>query len=133
MLKSSANNAEILEFIDQWILLLEKEDYYAAFKMTKHDSAMGWTPELIKEVIKAYGDSEPTQKVTLLNNGLAIDGRGEIEKAVQRKNVIWFDKTKGDIWYDLNIDGYVSDLTATFEIEKKADEILIILDDIHVM
>lgn len=133
MLKTSATDKEILEFIDQWALLLEKEDYDAAFNMTSHDSAMHWTPELIKEVIKAYGGSETTQKVTLLNNGLAIDGRGEIEVANQRKEVTWFDDKKGDVWYDLNIDGYVSDLTATFWLEKTDNELVVILDDIHVM
>lgn len=133
MLKASATDEKIIEFIDQWASLLEQEDYNAAFDFTKHESAMGWTPELIREVIKAYGDSEPTQKITKLNNGLGIDGRGEIEKAIQRKTVYWFDETKGDIWYDLNIDGYVSDLTATFSIERKGDGINVILNDIHVM
>ncbi len=98
MLKVSATDEEIIEFIDQWASLLEKEDYDAAFKLTSHNSTMGWTSETVKEVIKAYGDCEITQKVTLSNNGLAIDGRGEIEKATQRKEVEWFDNNNGDIW-----------------------------------
>lgn len=94
MLEVSATAEKIIEFIDYWTFLLEQGDYIAAFNLTTHDSAMGWTPELIREVIKEYGDSEPTQKVTVFNNGLAIDDRGEIERAVQRKEVDWFDNNK---------------------------------------
>lgn len=133
MLMASATNEEVLEFIDSWALLLEMEDYNAAFDLIKHSPEVGWTSQLIKEVIKAYGDGDSTQKVTLLNNGLATDGRGVIEKAIQRKDVNWYNETKGDVWYDLNIDGYVSDLTATFWLEKKDKEMLITLNDIHVM
>jgi len=39
----------------------------------------------------------------------------------------------GDIWYDLNIDGYASDLTATFFIQKRTDGLVLVLNDIHVM
>jgi hypothetical protein len=133
MLKSSATDGEILEYIDNWVALLEKEDYHTAFKFTKHIKRQGWTPEFIREVIKSYGDDESSPKVTLSNNGLSIDGAGNIEKATQRKEVTWFDETRGDVWYDLNINGYVSDLTATFDLQKTDTEIHIFLDDIHVM
>jgi len=62
-----------------------------------------------------------------------MDGLGNIENAVQRKEITWYDKKRGDIWYDLNIDGYVSDLTALFDLEKTDKEIHIFLDDIHIM
>ena len=39
----------------------------------------------------------------------------------------------GEIWYDLNIDGYVSDLTATFAIHGSSDGLTVALNDIHVM
>ncbi len=135
MLKSDATNEEIIEFIDKWALLLEIEDYHSAFNFTQHNTSMGWTAEIIKELIKSYGDCEPLQKVTLFNNGLAIDGAGNIHPATQRKEVDWAedDADKGDIWYDLNIDGYVSDLTATFWLEKQNDELIVILNDIHIM
>lgn len=133
MLNLSATDEDILEFIDKWASFLEKENYDAAFNFTKQNKSQGWTPELIKEVIKSYGDGETSQTVTLTNIGLAIDGAGNIEKAVQRKEVTWFDATRGYVWYDLNIDNYVSDLTATFDLEKTDSEILVFLDDIHVM
>jgi hypothetical protein len=45
--------------------LLEGEDYVAAFALTEHISEMNWSPDLIRYVIKAYGNSHPDQKVTL--------------------------------------------------------------------
>ena len=133
MLKVSATDAEILDFIDEWVLLLEKEDYNAAFSFTKQNKNNGWTSEFIRQIIKSYGDCESSQKITLLNNGLFIDGVGNIEKANQRKEITWYDEKRGDIWYDLNIDGFVSDLTALFDLEKTDEGIDVFLDDIHVM
>lgn len=133
MLKSDATDEEIIVFMDGWVLLLEKEDYFAAFNFTKHNSSMGWTVELIKDVIKSYGESESTQKVTLKNNGLSIDGVGNIIPSTQRKSVTWYNNKIGDIWYDLNINGYISDLTATFDLVKTDSEIIVFLNDIHVM
>lgn len=39
----------------------------------------------------------------------------------------------GEIWYDLNLDGFASDLTATFSIVERSDRLEIELNDIHVM
>jgi hypothetical protein len=135
MLKADATNQEIIEFIDKWALLLESEDYQSAFNFTRHNTSMGWTAEFIELVIKSYGDGDPTPKVTLANNGLAIDGAGNIHPAIQKKEVDWGQDIpeKGDVWYDLNIDGYVSDLTATFWLEKQNGELIVILNDIHIM
>lgn len=133
MLKNSATDEEILRFIDKWVSLFETEDYYAAFNLTQHKKATSWTPLLIREIIKSYGDCEPSQKVTLTNNGLCIDGADNVHPATQSKEVTWYNEKHGDVWYDLNIDGYVSDLTALFDLEKTDTEINVFLDDIHVM
>ncbi len=133
MLKVSATDSEILDYVDEWALLLENEDYEATFNFTKQNKKRGWTPELIKQVIKSYGDCETTQKVTLFNNGLSIDGVGNIDKGIQSKEVNWFDEKGGYIWYDLNIDNYISDLTATFDFKKTYEEIYVFLNEIYVM
>ncbi len=133
MLKVTATDKEVLDYIDDWASLLEREDYEAAFNHTKQKKSLGWSPELIKSVIKSYADCEPLQKVTLFNNGLSIDGQGKIEKGIQCKEVTWLDEKGGYIWYDLNIDNYVSDLTATFDFDKTDDEISVYLNEIYVM
>jgi hypothetical protein len=134
---------EIILFIDQWADLLEQENYEEAWALV--DAEPFWTAELLREVIKGHGD-EPDAHVTLHNNGTALDGVGNLHPFQQRKEVEWytkkrseeegigwFDEDRGDVWYDLNINGLGSDLTATFNLEKRKGRLHIILQDIHVM
>ena len=127
-LPASASDNEMLGFIDGWAALLEREDYAAAFAYTDQDPAMGWTPELIREVIKEYGERRPDQKVTVAGVPSDVTQRKEVDRA--RK-----DRTGrvGEIWYDLNIDGVASDLTATFTVILELGQLRILLNDIHVM
>jgi hypothetical protein len=118
----------LITFIDQWITLLEREDYDAAYNYINQDSETDWPPELIREVIKSYGDADPKQKVTL---------EGTPSDITQRKEVDWWttegEERLGEIWYDLNIDGKVSDLTATFNLRSADAKVTVHLNDIHVM
>ena len=127
-LSLNASDADLIAFADGWAELMEAEDYEAAFAYTEHTPEMGWTPVLIREVVKGYGDAEPNQKVTLF---------GKPTDIVQRKNVRRHEPNRfnfiGEIWYDLNINGYASDLTATFDLKLTAEGILAYLNDIHVM
>jgi hypothetical protein len=56
-------------------MLMESEDYDHAFAFTAHVPEMKWTPELIKEVVKAYGEAKSTQKVTLCGQSTDIEQR----------------------------------------------------------
>jgi len=124
----SASDEDLIKFADEWARPLEAEDYAAAFGFTAQEPSMQWTPELIRQVIKSYGECSAGQKVTL---------NGEPTDIHQRKEVTrWQDDghgSIGEIWYDLNIDGYASDLTATFYIEEGPDGLTVRLNDIHVM
>jgi hypothetical protein len=118
----------LIQFIDEWVSLLEMEDYEVAFRHTDHISAMHWTPALICEVIKSYGDADPKQKVTLEGTLTDITQRKEVDR--------WTTGAKGsfgEIWYDLDIYGKISDLTATFDLRQTGDRIAVRLNDIHVM
>ncbi|GAB2869511.1 hypothetical protein [Hymenobacter ruber] len=136
------SNGEILDFIDQWVFLLAQEKYDEA--MAFMEAEPYWTADLIREIITENGSS--SDRVTLHNNGTSVDGTGKVWPTTQRKEVEWyseerskaeeinwFDENKGDVWYDLNINGLVSDLTATFDLEKRDGRIHVILQDIHVM
>ena len=70
-LPKDISDSQLIAFIDDWATLMEREDYEAAFELTDHIEAMGWTPKLIGEVVKAYGEGEPTQKVTV--EGVSTD------------------------------------------------------------
>ena len=127
LLPHNASDADLIAFADRWVMLLESEDYSTAYALTEHDPHMKWTPALLGEVIKAYGDAIPGQKVTL---------QGKSTDIMQRKKVYRWQRNAydavGQIWYDLNIDGLASDLTATFTIIQRPDGLAIELDDIHV-
>jgi hypothetical protein len=127
-LPATVTDPELIAFVDRWATLLEQEDYEAAFAFTDHIPEMGWTPSLVREVIKSYGDCNPNQRVTV--RGVPTDIR-------QRKKVDrWPTNAHGcfaEIWYDLNIDGKASDLTATFDLKWAEDGVTVHLNDIHVM
>lgn len=127
-LRATATDDDLLQFVDGWVRLMEREDYVAAFHYTAHDPYMHWTPDLIREVIKAYDKGDAAQKVTL--DGMPTDVH-------QRKEVMRWPERRpggiGEIWYDLNINGFVSDLTATFAIQKSADGLTVVLEEINVM
>ncbi len=118
----------LIEVIDEWAGLMEAEDYDAAFRFTEQVPGMKWTPELYRKVIKSYDECLPTQKVTVEGKPTDISQRKEVSRwAPNSRNEI------GEIWYDLNIDGFVSDLTATFCICLVPEGIILRLNDIHVM
>ncbi len=127
-LPSNTADADLISFVDQWVALLEIEAYEAAFNLTEHLAESGWTPALLRAVIKGYGQARKNQIVTL---------HGEPTDITQRKYVSRYEPNQrqfiGAIWYDLNIDGYASDLTATFDLQATSAGVLVYLDDIHVM
>jgi hypothetical protein len=127
-LPHSATDDDLINFADQWVRLMEAEDYVAAFEYTTHDPYMRWTPELIREVIKSYDECNPVQQVTFEGKPTDVHQRKEVSRWPQNRN-----GSIGEIWYDLNIDGYVSDLTATFSVQFDEDGLSVQLGDIHVM
>jgi hypothetical protein len=124
----SVTDDELLRFIDGWAALLEREDYLSAFTYTDHDPGREWSPELIREVIKDYGRRRPDQRVTVQGMATDVAQRKEISRSA--RNLAGF---VGEIWYDLNIDGATSDLTATFDLIVDREGLKIRLNDIHVM
>ena len=123
-----ASDADLIAYVDRWAALLENEQYEAAFAFTDHDPSQGWTPRLIRRVIKAYGEGRSSQKVTVQGKPTDVSQRKEVTRwtSPRRAGI-------GEIWYDLNIDGYASDLTATFWIVDTPQGLTLTLNDIHVM
>jgi hypothetical protein len=127
-LPSTSADDDLIAFVDRWASLLEKEAYSEAYQLTEHDPDMGWTPQLIRNVIKSYGKASPTQRVTLAGKPTDISQRKEVTRWPQNRL-----KGIGEVWYDLNIDGFASDLTATFWIAATPAGLILRLNDIHVM
>lgn len=127
-LPATVSDSDLIAFIDRWAALLEREDYEAAFAFTDHIPEMRWTPALIRSGIKSYGEARPGQKVTVDGIATDISQRKEVDRWPTNAHGRF-----GEIWYDLNIDGQASDLTATFALEWADGGVAVKLSDIHVM
>ena len=127
ILRLEATDAELIAAADRWAALMELEDYTRAYDFTDHNPHQGWTPDLVGRVVRSYGEAQAGQRVTVAGRPTDI---------TQTKEVMRSDETGvdvGTIWYDLNIDGLVSDLTATFDIVRVTTGLALRLNDIHVM
>lgn len=72
-----ATDEDILAFIDEWVKLLEAEDYDRAFVYTAHAAGTKLTPAKFRDHVKlqaslhasnfdsAYGEIKPPHRVTL--------------------------------------------------------------------
>lgn len=128
LLPLNSSDDDLIRYVDEWAAYLENEDYRAAHDFVDHETARNWSPELVRDVIKRYGDSRPSQRVTVIGRPTDISQRKQVSRWPKNRN-----GAVGEIWYDLNIDGLASDLTATFGIFESKDGLLLRLDDIHVM
>ena len=125
---ATATDADIIAVVDRWAALLEADDYQAACNLISLAEGIGWTPDTMRSAVQSYDEARPGQKVTLV--GLPTD-------VTQRKDIDPWEPPRadvlGEVWYDLNIDGFASDLTATFDIVAEPAGLLLRLCDLHVM
>ena len=130
-LSANPKDEEILSVIDTWLGALANGDYERAYRVTEHDAYYRWTPRLIEEVVRGYGlklgDESSAHRVS---RGAATSG-GPPRRSIDRQNVppgvIAF------VEHDLPLDGVWSDLTATFRVEPRGTDAVLILEDIHVL
>lgn len=127
-LPSASSDLEILAFVDRWAALLERENYQAAFEFTDHVPGSSWTADLIRDVIKAYGEPGSNNRVTVVGRPTDIAQRKEVVRRHNEER-----SYVGYVWYDLNLNGLASDLTATFDLIDTKHGLSIQLNDIHVM
>jgi hypothetical protein len=124
----TTTDADLIAFLDRWAALMEREDYAAAHAFTEQDSYQGWTPNLMRQAIKSYGDAREDQRVTVVGVPSDVTQRKDVSRWPENKHGVI-----GEVWYDLNIDGIASDLTATFDIVRTANGLVLRLCEIHVM
>ena len=134
-----ATNDEIIAFVDEWVKLLEAEDYDRAFSYTAHAAGSKMTPSSFRDHIKlqasfhascfdsAYGEINPLHRVTL---------HGTPTHMSQVKDVGRWPKNArglvGEVWYNLNLDGFVTEYTALFDILDDGNGLTIALLDVGV-
>lgn len=125
-LHPDSTDEQLVAYIDEWVSHLEAENYEGALGMVR--SRPGWTPELLRKVVKSYGKASVGQKATVEAKPTDVSQRREVDR--------WDDASNGslgEIWYDLGIDGFTSDLTATFTLRAADGGIEVWLNDVHVM
>ncbi len=132
MLDVDSSDQEIFEFIEEWVNDLVNEDYESAYNRTSHDPYYEWTPELIKNVICGYGLPEPHPsgvvfKVTSISAAKGENPTKDVDRGAFDDNRV------GYVYYDLPLNGEWSDLTASFRLEKREENLVVVLEEIHVM
>ncbi len=156
-----ASDQEILDAVREWVELLIEERYTDAYEFLSHEkSPNNWTPELIAALIHNYGSPEPRDgneifKVTSLEDAKVDPPKYmPLRHDVHRyrdddpEDFVWLleagKETKlflrdlpenpgGYIWFDLPLNGYASDLTATLDFRVVNTHFVFELNDIHVM
>ncbi|GAA4848908.1 hypothetical protein [Algivirga pacifica] len=121
---------KIIQWIEEWLRLLEKGSFNRAFNTILHDPYYQWTPQLMENVISNYGFPEDT-----IGKYRIEFPQGEDSSYAQIN--FWWDsssqKKVAIIEYEVPLNGTWSDLTISFEVKENRNVFEITLNDIHVM
>jgi hypothetical protein len=132
-LDHSASDEEILAVVRRWVSLLASQDYQSAFELTDHDAS--WTSDLMRRVIEGYGLPDPKRthhRVTPIDQASGGSPRYEVTRWEEPRSLDGGEEITGDVWFNLPLDGSWSDLTATFDLRRRGQELRLVLDQIHV-
>ena len=132
-----ASDEDILTVVRRWNDTLAAEDYEGALTMIR---APGWTADLLQRTIAGYGHPEPAErvhKVTPLASARYHPGTEPLNNPWPRHEVDRDTLPDGkpfiSVWFDMPLDGYWSDVTATFNLDRDGDMLVLALEMIHVM
>lgn len=134
-----ASDDEVLAFVDAWAAMLAAGEYERAFAHTAHIAGSKLTPATFRAHVEQmaklhasawdeqHGALEPKYQVTM---------EGAPTHKTQVKEVTRWPKNArgevGEVWYDVNFDGYATDYTATFEIQDDGEGLTIAFADLGV-
>ncbi len=131
-----ASDQEILDAVREWVGLLIEERYTDAYEFLYHkEGSSYWTAEMIATAIHYYGSLEPLEggeicKVTPSEEAVVDPPTSmPLRQDVQR----YEEDLEGYVWFDLALNGYASDLTATLDFRVVQNHFVFELNDIHVM
>lgn len=125
--KLESGKDALICFVNSWVSLCAEGKILEAFSILDKPidaSRHNWTPEDIQEITFGHFDDGKQPRITSPDG---VDG-------IIRKDV--FEYNDGSGWgveYDLPMNGVVSDFTLLFNFIKSNGELLVILDDCHVM
>jgi hypothetical protein len=123
-LPNPATDEQIMALADEWAALVAAGDFDAAYALSAQSEHNNFTAQMIREVIEDYRASGEEDSDDVGRNGQPC-----------REFTRW-DLTReyclGYIWYDLDVDGKLSYLTADFYVVLKPEGVVIELYEIHV-
>jgi len=134
----SATDAEIISAVEDWLRLLEQEDYGAAAAAIDSPPGGVWTAELLQSCVNHHGFGRRTHyRVTLTGVSREEDIGGRKFVPTQLREVDRSPEPNDggelhEVWYDLYLDGELSDLTATFRLVRVPQGLALRLYDICV-
>jgi hypothetical protein len=134
----AATDSEIIAAIEQWLRLLEQEDYSTAAAEIDSPPGGSWTAALLKHCVNNKGYSQRSDyRVTLAGVSREENIGGRLFVRSQCREVErWPEPNDGgelhEIWYDLYLDGVLSNLTATFRLVSHPQGLALRLYDICV-
>jgi hypothetical protein len=134
-LPPDASDRDILDAVREWVGLLAEERYAEAHAWLHHGKGgEHMTPELIAALIRNYGSIEPvrtgeTFRVTPIDQAApAPDSKGTSYEEVTRSG-----DGRGDVHYNVPLNGMWSDLTAILKFSIVDGALIYDLDDLHVL
>ena len=122
-----SNENDLVNFVSGWIKLCAEgriEEAFSILDQPIEASSNEWSPEDIEEItFNHFNDG----KQPIITSPDCAEG-------TIRKDVFAYDDGSGwGVQYDLPMNGVVSDFTLMFNFIKKNNQLLVILDDCHVM
>jgi hypothetical protein len=137
LLPFDASDEDILSVVMRWCDKLVAQDYAGAISILLQSA---WTPELLKtaiETIDGWDDSGPPHHVTPPETATFRPDDEPQNNAYPRLEVDRSTLPDGSsyisVWFDLPLDGFWSDLTATFDVDATDGGLGLTLDQVHVM
>ena len=132
-----STDKEIISSVMDWIDVLAREDYSAAWDQLWHPAEDDhWTPDLMIRSIRSYGapDDPPEQEYKVSEFG-DLRPRNDISRIEDRVRCPYAAAKRyvASVDADLPLNGETSDLTVTIEILEFDKSLVLKLHDIHVM
>jgi hypothetical protein len=133
-----SSDDQILAVARAWAAALAEGNFERAYAITAHDPHYQWTPDRIGNVIAGNGlpltqGGGRAHRVTSLATATGpLRPRHEVHRFPKPRSLDAGVAAIGEVWFDLPLDGAWSDLTATFELQRTAEHLLLVLNDIHV-
>ena len=137
ILPADSTDDLILGVVREWVAMLSSGDYVGAYQMMGHEDRYGWSPDLIRKVIEGYGSPKPHRsghkfRVSTVDHASGKPAYRKVERFSEPIDLGDDVIAIADVLHDLPLDGMWSDLTARFQVQTCGNDMILVLEEIHV-